>query len=97
MARPQAPSASRNASLGKGGSTPPPAGDAAPKKRTNPVQFAREVRAEARKITWTSRRETWITSVMVFIMVLITTIFFWIVDSFLGVGVSWLSRLGQGA
>ncbi|MFN3470910.1 MAG: preprotein translocase subunit SecE, partial [Novosphingobium sp.] len=30
----------------------------APKKRTSPVQFFREVRAEARKITWTTRRET---------------------------------------
>jgi preprotein translocase subunit SecE len=30
-----------------------------------PVQFFGEVRAEARKITWTSRKETWITSVMV--------------------------------
>ena len=50
------------------------------KKRTNPVQFAQEVRAEARKITWTSRRETWITSVMVFIMVLISAAFFATVD-----------------
>ena len=35
---------------------------APPKKRTSLAQFAREVRSEARKITWTSRRETWITS-----------------------------------
>ena len=39
-----------------------------------------EVRAEARKITWTSRKETWITSVMVFIMVLISAAFFATVD-----------------
>ena len=51
-----------------------------PKKKTSPVQFAQEVRAEARKITWTSRRETWITSVMVFIMVLISAAFFATVD-----------------
>ena len=53
---------------------------AAPKKKTSLPQFAREVRAEARKITWTTRKETWITSVMVLIMVLIAAIFFWIVD-----------------
>jgi preprotein translocase subunit SecE len=58
-----------------------------PKKRTNPVQFAQEVRAEARKITWTSRRETWITSVMVFIMVLISAAFFWLVDFIINMGV----------
>ena len=42
----------------------------------NLVQFGREVRAEARKISWPSRKETWITSVMVFIMVLVATGFF---------------------
>ena len=39
-------------------------------------KFFREVRAEARKITWTSRRETWITSVMVAIMVILAAFFF---------------------
>ena len=68
---------------------------AAPKKRTNPAQFAREVRAEARKITWTSRKETWITSVMVFIMVVIATLFFWGVDALLGWGVSRFITLGR--
>ena len=58
-----------------------------PKKRTSPVQFAQEVRAEARKITWTSGRETWITSVMVFIMVLISAAFFWGVDFIIHMGV----------
>ncbi|MGZ8362509.1 MAG: preprotein translocase subunit SecE [Caulobacteraceae bacterium] len=52
----------------------------APKPRTSPVKFFREVRAEARKISWPSRRETWITSVMVFIMVAVTTVFFWVLD-----------------
>ena len=48
--------------------------------RPNLAQFAREVRAEARKITWTSWKETWITSVMVFIMVVVTATFFLVVD-----------------
>jgi len=48
---------------------------ATPKKPFNPAQFFREVRAEGRKITWTSRRETWITSVMVAIMVVVASIF----------------------
>ena len=49
---------------------------ASPKKPLNPVQFLREVRAEARKVTWTSWKETWITSVMVAIMVILTALFF---------------------
>jgi preprotein translocase subunit SecE len=56
----------------------------APKKRVSPQQFFGEVRAEARKITWTSRKETWITSVMVFIMVILASIFFMAVDATLG-------------
>ena len=58
------------------------------KKPFNPVQFLREVRVEARKVTWTSWKETWITSVMVGIMVVMTAIFFF--------GVDWIMRLAIG-
>jgi preprotein translocase subunit SecE len=57
-----------------------PVAKAEPKPKVSPQQFFREVRAEARKITWTSWKETWITSVMVFIMVAITSVFFLLVD-----------------
>ena len=67
----------------------------AKKKRTSPAQFFREVRAEARKIVWPSRKETWITSVMVFIMVLIASAFFWIVDTGLGFASRIILSLGQ--
>ncbi|MBV8682734.1 MAG: preprotein translocase subunit SecE [Caulobacteraceae bacterium] len=53
-----------------------PTSVAAPKKPFHPVQFLRETRAEARKVTWTSWKETWITSVMVGIMVILTALFF---------------------
>jgi len=66
-----------SATGGAGASATP----AAPKKPFNPLQFAQEVRTEARRITWTSRKETWITSVMVFIMVIIAAIFFFAVDT----------------
>ncbi|OYW35583.1 MAG: preprotein translocase subunit SecE, partial [Brevundimonas sp. 12-68-7] len=39
--------------------------DAPAKKKTSPAQFFSQVRAEGRKIIWPSRKETWITSVMV--------------------------------
>lgn len=60
------------------------------KPRTPPAQFLREVRAEAKKVTWTSRRETWITSVMVFIMVIIASVFFLLVDYGLGFSMRFL-------
>jgi len=34
----------------------------------NPFKFAQEVRAEARKVTWPTRNETLVTTVMVFIL-----------------------------
>ncbi|MGQ2990616.1 MAG: preprotein translocase subunit SecE [Brevundimonas sp.] len=66
----------------------------APKKKTSIPQFFQQVQAEARKIVWPSRKETWITSVMVFIMVALATVFFWIVDFVLAKISTWLLALG---
>lgn len=68
---------------------------AAPKPRVSPMQFLSQVRAEARKISWPSRKETWITSVMVLIMVLLAATFFWIVDWLLGVAFQFIIALGS--
>jgi preprotein translocase subunit SecE len=68
----------------------------APKKRTSLSQFAREVRAEARKVTWTSRRETWITSVMVAIMVVVAMVFFWMVDTGVSFSINQILKLAAG-
>lgn len=65
------------------------------KKKTSIPQFFSQVRAEARKIVWPSRKETWITSVMVFIMVMIAAAFFWIVDTGLGFASRLILSLGQ--
>lgn len=67
----------------------------APKKKTTPAQFFSQVRAEGRKIVWPSRKETWITSVMVFIMVVIAAAFFWIVDTGLGFASRIILGFGQ--
>jgi preprotein translocase subunit SecE len=71
---------------------PAAAAPAAPRKPFNPIKFGQEVRAEARKITWTSRRETWITSVMVFIMVVLAAVFFFGADTLLGWAVALMLR-----
>lgn len=54
--------------------------------RTNPAQFIQQVRAEAAKVVWPSRRETMLTTVMVFIMASLAAIFFFIVDFAIGFG-----------
>ena len=67
----------------------------APKTRINLIRFFREVRAEARKITWTSRRETWITSVMVAIMVVVAMLYFWLVDAGVLLSVNTILKLAS--
>lgn len=69
-----------------------------PKKRVGPITFINQVRAEARKVTWTSTRETWVASVMVVVMVLIASIFFYLSDSIIKVIVGFLTGIwGDGA
>lgn len=49
----------------------------------NPFQFIQEVRAEAAKVTWPSRKETLITTGMVLLMVVVASLFFVSVDQIL--------------
>ena len=48
--------------------------------RTNPLQFVQQVRAEVGKIVWPTRREVVLTTIMVFVMAMLTAIFFALVD-----------------
>ena len=52
--------------------------------RTTPVEFLRQVRQEVGRVTWPSRKETMITTGMVFLMVVAAAIFFFLVDLALG-------------
>ena len=52
--------------------------------RTSPGQFVREVRQEMLKVTWPTRRETMITTIMVLIMTALLSVFFLGVDAVLG-------------
>jgi preprotein translocase subunit SecE len=63
-------------------------------KKTSPLQFAREVRAEARKVTWATRNETLVSTVFVFIMVVLAALFFFLVDMALRAGVGAVLGLG---
>jgi preprotein translocase subunit SecE len=48
--------------------------------KTNPAQFVRQVRQEINRITWATKRETMFASLTVFVMVLIASAFFFLVD-----------------
>ena len=47
---------------------------------TNPLKFIQDVRSEVSKVVWPTRREVFLTTVMVFIMATLTAIFFALVD-----------------
>jgi preprotein translocase subunit SecE len=62
--------------------------------KTSPAQFIRQVRQEASKVTWTSRRETAVSTGMVFVMVIVAAVFFFLVDYLLANGVLLIFGVG---
>jgi preprotein translocase subunit SecE len=58
--------------------------------KISPFKFLQEVRAEAQKVTWPTRKETTITTIMVFVMVVIASIFFLLADQVMRLAVSFL-------
>ena len=48
--------------------------------KTNPAEFLQQVRSQAAKVTWPTRKETMITTVMVFVMAVLASVFFLVVD-----------------
>jgi preprotein translocase subunit SecE len=63
--------------------------------KTSPIEFFRQVRQEANKVTWPTRKETLVTGAMVFVMVMITGLFFLVVDQVLSFAVRTLLGLGR--
>jgi preprotein translocase subunit SecE len=55
--------------------------------KTSPTEFIQEVREEAAKITWPSRKEIGVSTVMVLIMVTAAAVFFLAVDAVLKWGI----------
>lgn len=62
--------------------------------RVNPAQFIQQVRAETAKVVWPTRRETLLTTVMVFIMAALAAVFFFLVDQVIGLGIDQILHLG---
>ena len=58
--------------------------------KISPFKFLQEVRAEASKVTWPTRKETTVTTIMVFVMVAVASIFFLLADQVMRIAVSFL-------
>ena len=54
---------------------------------TNPFQFIQQVRSEVSKITWPTRREVLLTTIMVFVMSAIAAVIFALVDLLIRSGI----------
>jgi preprotein translocase subunit SecE len=60
----------------------------------NPAKFVRDVRIEVGKVTWPSRKETLITTGLVFALSAMAAIFFFVADQVIGIGVRALFGVG---
>jgi preprotein translocase subunit SecE len=58
--------------------------------KVSPFKFMQEVRAEAQKVTWPTRKETTITTIMVFVMVAVASVFFLLADQLMRIAVSFV-------
>ena len=63
--------------------------------RLNPLQFVQEVRQEVAKVTWPTRKEVWITTIAVLVMVTLASIFFMLADQLMGSVVSFILGFGR--
>jgi preprotein translocase subunit SecE len=63
--------------------------------RTNPFTFLQQVRQEAAKIVWPTRRETAISTAMVVAMAVLASVFFLVADQVMSYGVSFILGLGR--
>ncbi|MDG5495586.1 preprotein translocase subunit SecE [Niveispirillum sp. BGYR6] len=62
--------------------------------KTNPAEFLREVRREVAKVSWPTRKETTVSTIMVFVMVIMASIFFLAVDQIIGFGIRLILGIG---
>ena len=62
--------------------------------KNNPAQFIREVRQEATKVTWPSRKESSISTAMVFVFTIVAALFFLLVDQIIQFSVKFVLGLG---
>ena len=62
--------------------------------KVSPAQFVQQVRQEGSKVTWPSRKETAISTGMVFVMVILAALFFFLVDYVMSAGVRLIFGIG---
>ena len=66
------------------------------KKKTNPAQFVRQVRQEMQKVTWPERKDIFISSAIIILLVVLFSLFFLVTDQIWSKGLQWIIEKGSG-
>ena len=66
------------------------------KKKINPAQFVRQVRQEMQKVTWPEKKDTFISSAIIILLIVLFSLFFLITDQIWSKGLQWIIEKGSG-
>jgi len=66
------------------------------KKKTNPAQFVRQVRQEMQKVTWPERKDVFISSAIVILLIFLFSIFFLLTDQLWSFSIKKIIQIGSG-
>jgi preprotein translocase subunit SecE len=62
--------------------------------KTGPIEFLKQVRSEAKKVTWPTRQETTVSTIAVFIMVFVASLFLYFADQLMAFIVHLIMSIG---
>jgi preprotein translocase subunit SecE len=65
-------------------------------KKTSPALFVRQVRQELQKVTWPTRRDTFISSLIVIALIVLFSIFFLLSDQIWSFSIKKIIEIGSG-
>ena len=65
-------------------------------KKTSPALFVRQVRQELQKVTWPSRRDTFISSLIVILLIFLFSLFFLLSDQVWSFSIKKIIEIGSG-
>jgi preprotein translocase subunit SecE len=65
-------------------------------KKTSPALFVRQVRQELQKVTWPARRDTFISSLIVILLIFLFSLFFLLSDQVWSFSIKKIIEIGSG-
>ena len=65
-------------------------------KKTSPALFVRQVRQELQKVTWSGRREVFVSSAIVILLVILFSLFFLLTDQIWSFSIKKIIEIGSG-